>query len=75
MFFLLAGVMHKFEYLSVGLALVLAFVGTKMLLTEVYKISIGASLGVVAALIAGSVVASLLKPSTGQSEPDRDLSP
>jgi tellurite resistance protein TerC len=61
MFFLLAGVMHKFEYLKVGLALVLTFVGTKMLLTEIYKIPIGASLGVVAALIAGSIVVSMLK--------------
>jgi tellurite resistance protein TerC len=73
MFFLLAGVMDKFEYLKVGLALVLTFVGTKMLLTEIYKIPIGASLGVVAALIAGSVIASLLKPSVRHPTPDREL--
>jgi tellurite resistance protein TerC len=73
MFFLLAGVMDKFEYLKVGLALVLTFVGTKMLLTEIYKIPIGASLGVVAALIAGSVIASLLKPSARHPTPDREL--
>ena len=73
MFFLLAGVMDKFQYLKVGLALVLTFVGTKMLLTEIYKIPIGASLGVVAALIAGSVIASLLKPSVRHPTPDREL--
>jgi tellurite resistance protein TerC len=63
MFFLLAGVMDKFEYLKVGLALVLGFVGTKMLLTDIFKIPIEASLGAVAALIAGSVVLSILRPS------------
>jgi tellurite resistance protein TerC len=73
MFFLLAGVMDKFQYLKVGLAVVLTFVGTKMLLTEIYKIPIGASLGVVAALIAGSVIASLLKPSVRHPTPDREL--
>jgi tellurite resistance protein TerC len=61
MFFLLAGVMHQFEYLKVGLALVLGFVGTKMLITEIYKIPVGVSLGVVAALLAGSIAASFVK--------------
>jgi tellurite resistance protein TerC len=61
MFFLLAGVMHQFEYLKVGLALVLGFVGTKMLITEVYKIPVGVSLGVVATLLAGSIAASFVK--------------
>jgi tellurite resistance protein TerC len=40
---------------------VLGFVGTKMLLAELYPIPIGASLGVVAALLAGSIVASVVK--------------
>jgi tellurite resistance protein TerC len=60
MFFLLAGVMDRFVYLKTGLALVLAFVGTKMLLTDIYKIPIVVSLGVVAALIGGSILVSLL---------------
>ena len=59
LYFLLAGVMHKFEYLKIGLALVLAFVGAKMVLADIYKIPIAVSLGVVAALIAGSVILSL----------------
>ena len=62
LYFLLAGVMHKFQYLKIGLALVLAFVGAKMVLTDLYKIPILTSLGVVAALIAGSVILSLLRP-------------
>ena len=62
LFFVLAGTMEKFHYLQVGLGLVLAFVGVKMLLADVYKVPIGISLGVIAALLAGSIVASLLLP-------------
>jgi len=62
LFFVLAGTMEKFHYLKVGLGLVLAFVGIKMLLADVYKIPIGISLGVIAALLAGSIIVSLLLP-------------
>jgi tellurite resistance protein TerC len=65
LFFLLAGVIGRFHYLKIGLGLVLAFVGTKMLVSDIYKIPIMLSLGVVAALIAGSIVASLLKSNRG----------
>jgi tellurite resistance protein TerC len=60
MFFLLAGVMDRFLYLKPGLAAVLVFVGAKMMLTDIYKIPIGVSLGVVAAILAVAVVASLV---------------
>jgi tellurite resistance protein TerC len=62
LYFALAGMMERFHYLKVGLALVLAFVGGKMLLAGVFKIPIGWSLGVVLLLLAGSVAASLLRP-------------
>jgi len=62
LYFLLAGVMDKFHYLKVGLALVLCFVGIKMLIMDFYKIPIAASLAAVATLLAGSVAASLLRP-------------
>lgn len=62
LYFLLAGVMDKFYYLRVGLALVLCFVGVKMLIADVYKIPIAVSLAVVATLLAGSIAASLLRP-------------
>ena len=45
--------MGRFHYLHVGLALVLAFVGVKMLLADVYKVPIAVSLGVIAALLGG----------------------
>ncbi|MEK7408046.1 MAG: TerC family protein [Acidobacteriota bacterium] len=66
LYFVLAGVMGRFHYLRVGLALVLAFVGTKMMLTDLYKVPITASLGVVAALLTGSIVASLIRPRAEQ---------
>jgi len=62
MYFLLAGVIQKFHYLQQGLALVLLFVGVKMLIADLYHVSTAASLGVVAALIAGAVGLSLLRP-------------
>jgi tellurite resistance protein TerC len=62
LYFLLAGVMSQFHYLKVGLALVLVFVGIKMSLVDIYKIPIGLSLGVIATLIGGAIVASWLRP-------------
>jgi tellurite resistance protein TerC len=64
LYFLLAGVIEKFHYLKVGLGLVLAFVGIKMLVAEFYPIPIGVSLGVIALLLGGSIVASLLTAPT-----------
>ena len=61
LYFAVASIMNKFHYLKVGLSLVLAFVGSKMLLAGVIKVPILVSLGVIAALLAGSMVASLLR--------------
>lgn len=64
LYFVLAGVIGTFHLLRYGLSIVLAFVGAKMLLSEVYEISIGWSLGIVAAVLLGSVLLSLVfKPS------------
>jgi tellurite resistance protein TerC len=62
LYFLLAGVIHKFHYLKLGLAIVLIFVGAKMLLADVHKIPIGISLGVIGLVLAASVVFSLIFP-------------
>jgi tellurite resistance protein TerC len=59
LFFALAGAMHKIHYLQTGLAFVLAFVGVKMLLTDVYKISVLTSLAIIALLLGIAVAASL----------------
>ncbi|HEY3352206.1 MAG TPA: hypothetical protein VGQ83_03090, partial [Polyangia bacterium] len=65
LYFLLAGVMGKFRFLDAGLALVLIFVGAKMLLAEVVHVPIGVSLAVVASLIAGAILLSLWRPAKG----------
>ena len=67
LYFALSGMMHKFHYLKIGLALVLLFVGAKMLLASVYEIPIWASLLVIAILLGGSVLASLLRPAHRES--------
>lgn len=60
MFFLVAGVIHRFRYLRGGLALILGVIGVKMLAEEVYPVPVMASLSVVGAILAGSVGLSLL---------------
>ena len=59
LYFALAGVVHRFWLLSYGLAVVLVFVGIKMLLIDVYKIPIEWSLLFIATLITGSIFLSL----------------
>ena len=63
LYFALAGVMDKFHYLKIGLGVVLAFVGVKMILAHTaWKIDTLVSLGVIVLILATSVVWSLLKP-------------
>lgn len=61
MYFLLADMADRFPLLKYGLASVLAFIGIKMLLIDLYKIPIGISLAVVAVIIALSVGLSIAK--------------
>ncbi len=61
MYFLLAGMAERFSLLKYGLAIVLMFIGVKMLLIDLYKIPVGFSLAVVATIIGASVWASLRK--------------
>ncbi len=61
LYFLLTGVMQKLEYLSTGLSAVLIFIGLKMLVKDIVHIPIIVSLDVVVLILAGSVVASLIK--------------
>jgi tellurite resistance protein TerC len=62
LFFLLAGMAERFHLLAYGLAVVLMFVGGKMLLADVWKIPVLASLGVVVATIALTMLLSLWLP-------------
>jgi tellurite resistance protein TerC len=62
LYFLLADIADRFHLLKYGLAMVLAFIGAKMLIMPWYHVPVQASLLVVALLIGASVVASLLLP-------------
>jgi tellurite resistance protein TerC len=70
MYFLLADMAERFSLLKYGLAVVLMFVGVKMLLIDVYKIPVLVSLGIVATVIGVSVVLSLRR-----SAPARPIGP
>ena len=59
MYFLLAAVAAKFHLLSYGLAVILVFIGTKMMLIDVFKIPVAVSLGVVVAVLAFTMWLSL----------------
>jgi tellurite resistance protein TerC len=61
LFFLLAGLLGRIYYLKIGLALVLGFVGAKMLISEIYEISITVSLGVITCLLGAAVLASFVR--------------
>jgi tellurite resistance protein TerC len=73
MYFALAGVMNIFEYLKYGLAFVLSFIGFKMLIMDIYHIPIGIALGVVAGILATSIIASILhkKPEVEKAEAEK----
>ena len=75
MYFLLAGMVDKFRYLRFGLAIVLTFIGLKMLVSRWYHISTAVSLVLVAVVLVGSVVASLLVAPSGEKTITVDLPP
>lgn len=75
MYFMLAGAMDKFHMLNYGLGLVLIFVGLKMVwLNNVFggKFPTGLSLGIIGAVIAGSVLLSLVFPKRKETAEDED---
>ncbi|MCW5889124.1 MAG: TerC family protein [bacterium] len=75
LYFLLAGVVERFHYLKYGLGLILIFVGLKMTwLNEAFggKFPIGWSLGIIAGILAGAVLASWLRPPGHPGSHGRD---
>ena len=67
MYFLLAGIIHRFHYLKLGLSVVLVFIGVKMLVEHWVVIPIGLSLGIVALVLVSSVAASLMWPKAAEA--------
>jgi tellurite resistance protein TerC len=74
LYFLLAGLIDRFEYLKYGLAALLAFAGFKMLLSDVIHIDIWLSLGVIVGILAVSVVVSLVA-TRGHDVPEESPPP
>jgi len=68
LYFALAGSLQRFEYLSWGLAIVLGFVGMKMLLSQVIHIPIYVSLGVIVLAVGGAILVSLWM-TRGRTQP------
>jgi tellurite resistance protein TerC len=69
MFFLLAAMAAKFHLLNYGLAVILVFIGTKMLLIDLYKIPVLVSLGVVIGILAITMIWSVkTAPKIGGSK-------
>ncbi len=63
MYFLLASVASKFHLLPYGLAVVLVFIGTKMVLIDVFKVPVALSLGIVVGILAITMVLSVRSTS------------
>jgi tellurite resistance protein TerC len=66
LYFALASLMQLFHYLHYGLALILIFIGGKLLLEDVYPLPMPLALGAVGILLLGSVGASLLWPKKAE---------
>ncbi|KQH74308.1 TerC family protein [Xylella fastidiosa subsp. sandyi] len=62
MFFLLAGMADRFHLLPYGLAVILIFIGIKMVIIDLYKIPVLVSLGMVIAILAITIALSLMNP-------------
>ncbi len=67
LYFLLADVASRFHLLKYGLAMVLTFIGVKMLIAPWYHVPVGASLATVSVLIGASIVASMIATRNGRT--------
>jgi tellurite resistance protein TerC len=76
LYFLLAGAVHKFVYLKPALAIILTFIGAKMLLADVYHIPTAVPLGVVGFILLAAIGLSLLvkrqRPESGGRSKETD---
>ena len=69
LYFLLADILDYFRYLSIGLALVLLFIGAKMVLDPWWHVSVKLSLAVVAGVLLATMLISLLAGPKKQGTP------
>jgi len=71
LYFALSGVIEKFYYLNYGLAAILAFLGLKMVFSELYEVPVVISLGVVLGILVISALASLFRPGRNSDTWDK----
>lgn len=71
LFFLLAAFLDRFQYLKTSLVFVLAFVGIKMLLAQVYHIPTGLSLGIILGILAAGLLSSVFLPKGQKGEGEK----
>jgi tellurite resistance protein TerC len=69
LYFVLSGMMGRFHYLGTGLALILLFIGAKMVMSKFFHMPTWASLGVIVGVLSGSVGLSLLRPLPAEHQP------
>ena len=62
LYFVLAGMMNRFHYLGTGLAIILVFIGVKMMVVDLVKIPSLVSLAVIVCVLTGAVALSLRRP-------------
>jgi TerC family integral membrane protein len=70
LYFVLSGMMDRFHYLGTGLAVILLFIGLKMVGTDFVKVAPFVSLGVIGGVLAIAVLASLLRPPSPPAPPE-----
>jgi len=75
LYFILRGAVDKFHYLKIGLSAVLTFVGIKMLAGYWYHLPVGMSLAVIALLLGGAIIASLVRSRRLDGSPDSGATP
>ncbi len=63
LYFAVSGVMQLFRYLNIGLAVILVFVGFKMIASGYVSVPIHLSLGIIGAVLAASILASVMIPA------------
>ena len=68
LYFAVSGVMKLFRFLNIGLAVILVFVGLKMIVSHYYPIDIRISLGIIGTVLAASILASVLIPAARKEE-------
>jgi len=73
LYFAVAGIMRLFHYLHYGLALILVFVGIKMLIADFYHVPTPYALAFIGITLTASVVASILSPKEEEPLPEEDL--